>query len=211
MDAFVAAAIHDAKNSLSALGTWLDEAARENPSPALEQARSLAGRLSGQLVELLALYRAGEGSLRLAIDDHSLDDFLDDTLAEFGSATRPEIAFACDRAAATTLGSWAFDAYLVRFVLLDALRNALRHARSRVHLSLDAAPGGGIRFTVNDDGEGFPADVLNGGYGEMAPDSSGLGLAFARLIAQRHATPDGRHGAVALTNKEGAVFSLTLP
>lgn len=213
MDDLVAVAIHDAKNALNALGMRLDEAGRDCPSAAIGEARALAARISAQLVELLAIYRAGEGTLRLAIDDQLLEDFLADTVAEFDLPPRGKIGFACDPAAAGAIGSWAFDAYLVRFVLLDALRNALRHAQGRVTLSAEAEPGGGLRFTVGDDGAGFPAEVLRGEAGAMSETSSGLGLAFAQLIAERHATPDGRHGRVELANGAdgGARFSLILP
>ena len=92
MDSLVAAAIHDAKNSLNVLGVWLAEARREfaekdqfpadAPSPALAKATAITARLTGQLVELLALYRAGDGTLRLAVEDHSLADFLGDVMVE---------------------------------------------------------------------------------------------------------------------------------
>ena len=231
MDALVAAAIHDAKNQLSALCVWLGEAQREfsaltsASSPALGRALSITTTLSAQLVELLALYRAGEGSLRLAVEDHYLDDFQAELMAELeqsrpltqsGAEERSEIAITCSFEAAAKLGSWAFDAYLVKFALLDALRNALRHARSQVRISLVAEAGGGIRFDIEDDGEGFPDDILRAeASGEMSAGSSGLGLSFARLIAARHATPAGRHGALQLCNDglggAGAHFSLHLP
>lgn len=209
MDALVAAAIHDAKNALNALNTWLGEAKRQAPSPALDEARRVADRVSGQLVELLALYRASEGTLRLAIEDHRLDDFLADTMAEL--APPGGIAIDTDFAAAADLDAWAFDAYQVKFVLLDALRNALRHATSRARFALAAEPGGGLRFTVRDDGPGFPPEVLAGDRREMSGESSGLGLVFARLIAERHATPNGRHGRIELANDGGARFDLILP
>ncbi len=233
MDALVAAAIHDAKNELSALGVWIAEAQREfaalspTPSPSLDRVLAIATTLSGQLVELLALYRAGEGSLRLAVEDHYLEDFLNDLLSELNQS-RPaaqqlgeasaalDVQLSSDIAAAAALGSWAFDAYLVKFALLDALRNALRHARSQVRLSFAAEAGGGIRFDVEDDGPGFPPQLLNGaGQQAMSSDSSGLGLCFARLIAERHATPGGAHGQLRLSNDglsaAGARFSLHLP
>ncbi|HTY99442.1 MAG TPA: HAMP domain-containing sensor histidine kinase [Rhodocyclaceae bacterium] len=209
MDSLVAAAIHDAKNALNALGAALDEAGREHPSPALERARAMAARISSQLVELLALHRHDQGILRLAVDDHDLADFLQDTLAEL---ERPEgIAVSCDDAQARRIGAWAFDAYQVKFVLLDALRNGLRHAGSNVRLAVAAEPGGGIRFTVADDGPGFPPEVLAGETSPMAAQSSGLGLVFARLIAEQHATPNGRRGRIELANDGGARFSLVLP
>jgi len=234
MDALVAAAIHDAKNELSALGVWIAEAQREfaahSPiaSPALDHAMAIATTLGGQLVELLALYRAGEGSLRLAVEDHYLDDFLTDTMSEL-QQSRPRTQSGGDRAtngeelqlltdfsATAQVGAWAFDAYLVKFALLDALRNALRKARKQVRLSVAAQPGGGIRFDVEDDGPGYPDGILHGGGEvEMSTSSSGLGLTFARLIALRHATPAGRHGQLNLSNDGmsagGARFSLILP
>jgi hypothetical protein len=76
MDSFVAAAIHDAKNGLNALNVWLEEARRTNPSLALDKAEAISARVSAQLVELLALYRADQGTLRMAVDDHAVDEFL---------------------------------------------------------------------------------------------------------------------------------------
>jgi len=227
MDTLVAAAIHDAKNALSSLGVWLDEAQREceaqGSSPALMQAKAITATLSGQLVELLALYRAGEGNLRLAVEDHHLGDFLAELMAEL-AASRPlenngnpaAIAIETDFAFAEENSAWAFDAYLVKFVLLDALRNALRHAKQRIHFSIAAEAGGGIRFSIADDGDGYPPETLrNEANTTMSAKSSGLGLSFARLIAARHATPSGQHGRLELTNNglgsSGARCSLVLP
>ena len=133
--------------------------------------------------------------------------------AERGAAV-PKIE--TDFAAAKKIGAWAFDAYLVKFVLLDALRNAMRHAKQKIHFSIAAEAGGGIRFTVADDGPGYPDSILRAeATTKMTPESSGLGLSFARVIAERHATPSGQHGRVELANDglggSGARLSLTLP
>ena len=211
MDSYVAAAIHDAKNALNVLNTWLGEARRDCPSsPALVQAQEVAGRVSAQLVELLTLYRAEQGTLRLAIEDHYIEDLLADVMAEL-SPPPGSVPVATNFSAAAEIGAWALDAYQVKFVLLDALRNALRFAASRVRFAVAAETGGGVRFTVSDDGQGFPAEVLAGGSHAMNDHSSGLGLSFARLIAERHTTPAGAHGRVELKNDGGAVFSLVLP
>ncbi|MEW6165359.1 MAG: ATP-binding protein [Pseudomonadota bacterium] len=210
MDPLVATAIHDAKNALLALDIQLAEAERRPAETDFRTARGTVARIAGQLSELLTLYRAGNGQLRLAIDDHDLNDFLDDLLAELGPLPAG-IALDVDREAATRLGAWAFDAYLVKLALLDALRNCLRHARQRVTLALSAPPEGGIRFAVGDDGPGFPADLLAGGEPLQSAQGTGLGLSFVRLIAERHATPAGRRGRVELANDGGAVLRLTLP
>jgi signal transduction histidine kinase len=195
VDALVAAAIHDAKNALAALGTALDEAAR----------------VSAQLVELLAIYRDRQGTLRLAVEDHHLGDFIDETLEELDLPGDSALELVRDDAAAGEIGVWAFDAYLVRCILLDALRNALRHAGRSVRLGVAREPGGGVRFTVADDGPGFPAATLRGEAAVMTNESSGLGLVFARLVAERHAAPGGRHGRIELANDGGARFALVLP
>lgn len=211
MNPLIVGCIHDAKNGLNLLDAWLEEARRSAPSPALDEARAVAARISAQLVELLALYRAGEDSLRLAIEDHDLIDFCRDVTDEIilppGSAHRIE----SDLGPAAALGAWAFDAYLVKLVLQEALRNALRHGRQHVRFAVTAQAGGGLRFTVSDDGPGFPQEVLDGEARGMDSGSSGIGLVFARLIAERHATPGGCHGRIELANDDGATFALVLP
>lgn len=210
MDTLVAAAIHDAKNGLNALNTWLGEARLQAPSPALDSAREVSARIGAQLVELLALYRAGEHSLRLAIEDHDLNDFCADVVAEVippAGATAHINATVADDAPQ----AWAFDAYQVKLVLQDALRNALRHAREQITFHVTAESEGGVRFLVSDDGPGFPDHVQQGGISEMTNNSSGLGLTFARLIASHHATPNGQHGHIELSNQDGARFALVLP
>lgn len=208
-DPLVAAAIHDAKNALLALDTQLAEAQRRPASADFAATRATVARIAGQLAELLTLFRAGNGQLRLAIDDHDLFDFLDDLRAELGPLPAG-IELAVDPGPAATLGAWAFDAYLVKLALLDALRNALRHARTRVALGLSRPDTGGICFTVADDGPGFPPAVL-AGEAAASGAGTGLGLSFARLIAARHATPAGRHGYVELVNQPGATLRIFLP
>jgi signal transduction histidine kinase len=211
MNPLIAGCIHDAKNGLNLLNTWLEEARRTAPSPALDEARAVAVHIGAQLVELLALYRDGENSLRLAIEDHDLIDFCREVTGEVIQPPGSKHRIEAKLDAAKTLGAWAFDAYQVKMVLQEALRNALRHGKHRVRFAVAAQSGGGLRFSVSDDGPGFPKEVLDGEARSMDNGSSGIGLVFARLIAERHATPDGRHGRIELANEGGAVFSLVLP
>lgn len=211
MNPLIVGCIHDAKNGLNLLNTWLEEARRTAPSPALEEARAVAARIGAQLVELLAIYRAGESSLRLAIEDHDLIDFCADVTDEIILPPDSKHRIEPDLAAVAVIGAWAFDAYQVKMVLQEALRNALRHGKQHIRFAMAAQAGGGLRFTVSDDGPGFPQEVLDGGARAMDSGSSGIGLVFARLIAERHATPGGRHGRIELSNDDGAVFALVLP
>lgn len=211
LDPLVAAAIHDAKNALMALDLQLAEMQRRPASADFPTTRAVIGRIASQLTELLTLYRAQGGQLRLAIDDHDLGDFIEDLLAELGPLPNG-IELVTDRAAAARIGVWAFDAFLVKLALLDALRNALRHAQTRVTLTLDTQqPKGGICFSVSDDGAGYPELILIGTAIQAGNEGTGLGLIFARLIAERHATPAGQHGRVELANTPGATLRMFLP
>ena len=210
MDALVAAAIHDAKNALMALDTQLAGAERRPASADFSTLRGSVTRIAEQLTELLTLYRAEGGQLRLAIDDHDLADFIDDLIMELGQL--PDgITLGVDHAGVEKIGAWAFDAYLIKLALLDALRNALRHARRQVTLSVTAEAQGGICFSIVDDGPGYPERVLSGAVAQAGGEGTGLGLTFARLIAAHHGTPAGHHGHLELANTPGASLKLILP
>lgn len=211
MDSLVAAALHDAKNALGVLEAWLDQAKQQAPTPALDQARATAQRINTQLVELLAIYRQEQGTLRMTVADQDLANFLDDLRADWVLPPDSQLQVEWDKEDnAGRLGAWAFDGYLVKFVLLDALRNAQRQARSRISLSLERDDEGCLRFTVADDGPGFDADHE---AAAMAESSSGLGLTFARVIAERHRNLKGQCGRLEIKNapEGGALFSLVLP
>ncbi len=214
MQALIANAIHDLKNNLHVLNSWLGEAERQAPSDPLAQARALATHVNAQLVELLAVYRESEGSLRLNIDDRDLRQFIEELQIEPLLPPGREVSVRYEVAAMDELSAWAFDAYQIKLVLLDALRNAVRHARSSVVFSLRPTTNGGLEFAVSDDGAGFPEEVLAGNGAAMGQEGSGLGLRFARLIAERHITPQGGSGKVILDNEGiggGARLRLQLP
>lgn len=210
MEDLVAAVIHDAKNALLALDTQLSQAAHRPASVDFQATRQAVVRIASQLTELLTLYRAQTGAFRLAIDDHDLADFCEDLRDELGPVPAG-IALDINCRIAATLGAWAFDAYLIKLAVLDALRNALRHARSRVALIVSHIPGNGLCIEVSDDGPGFPPEILDGKPGVSGSGSTGLGMSFMRLIAEHHATPNGHHGHVEFTNDSGAKLRIYLP
>ncbi|MEW6513611.1 MAG: ATP-binding protein [Pseudomonadota bacterium] len=210
IDDLVAAAIHDAKNALLALDVQLAAAECRPASADFRGARGQVSRIATDLARLLTLYRAQQGRLHVHIDDRDLSDFLDDTVAEL-SPLPAHLTLQVNRDSAMQLGAWAFDAYLVRLVLLDALRNALRHAAAWITLTVERLDGEGIAFVVSDDGDGFPAAILSGAADASGDGSTGLGLSFAQLIATSHVTPDGRHGRLELKNTPGACLTLILP
>lgn len=110
-------------------------------------------------------------------------------------------------------GLFFYDETLVRMTLENALQNALRHARSEVLLDVHADEQW-LDFTVEDDGEGYPADLLAGAGqpAALSGQGTGLGLHLARLVAGLHAHA-GKEARVELANREqgGTRFSLRLP
>jgi signal transduction histidine kinase len=105
-------------------------------------------------------------------------------------------------------GFWICDRELVSDCLVNALQNALRHARCQVRLEAIEVDGR-LAFTVADDGPGFPDER----QGDADGKHSGVGLFIARRIAQLHER-QGHHGELRLTNGGplgGGCFELRLP
>lgn len=192
--------LHDVKNRLVVLA---------GRAEAKGDSETLRGVLeaAATLTELLAFYKADEGRLALNIDAHTPADVLTELHQEMTRQTQVRIR--SELGEAPTL--WFYDESLVRMVLLDALYNALRHARQEVVLAARLADDW-LEFSVRDDGPGYPANLL-GRQRPMQPvsrEGTGLGLHLAGRIAAFHAN-GGQEGYVELSNEGGAVFRLCLP
>jgi signal transduction histidine kinase len=103
-------------------------------------------------------------------------------------------------------GTAEADAVAVQRVLTNLLENAVRHARSRVEVTVDAAC-----VAVSDDGPGFaPEDLphvfepLFRGDKARSPGGAGLGLAIARRLVEAHG------GAVEARNGVGGGACVTV-
>ena len=105
-------------------------------------------------------------------------------------------------------GVWICDREVVADCLVNALQNALRHARREVHL--DAAEiDGQLVITVADDGPGFSDQTPS----RASSEHSGVGLFIAQRIAHLHQR-HGHRGELRLSNGGplgGACFELRLP
>jgi two-component system OmpR family sensor kinase len=111
----------------------------------------------------------------------------------------------------------AVERDLVERILAPLLENAARHARSSVTISV-ARDDDGVRFTVQDDGPGVPAEereaIFEPGHraagtaaaAAVASPGTGLGLALCRRLA-RSAGGDVRSAP----SDAGAVFIVRLP
>jgi len=103
-------------------------------------------------------------------------------------------------------------------ILVNLLRNARqaiehqddRHEPGRIEVSLETV-GGSSLIRISDDGPGVPERIRERLFqpfaGSGRPDSTGLGLAIARELAQGH----GGDLSLSVTGAEGTVFELRLP
>ena len=192
--------IHDVKNRLAILAS---RAEAKGDGETLQVALEAAATLTG----LLVFYKAEKGSLGLDIDARVPEDLLQELVLEIGKQT--PLTVTADCAAAPTL--WFYDESLVRMVLLNALYNALRHARQNITLSALLSDGC-LEFCIADDGPGYP-DALLGSALAMQPlsrEGTGLGLYLASRVAALHSNA-GQTGEIRLSNDGGAVFCLRLP
>ncbi|WP_122500169.1 sensor histidine kinase [Pseudomonas viridiflava] len=217
----IASTVHDMKNSLATLtqahSEWLAKlSVQQRDTPGHGVIEYEFANLNGMLVQLLGLYKLGVNQLPLRPDYHELDDFIEAQLAHHQEvlASRGIVA-RVDITDASPLGF--FDRELVGSVVGNIIVNAIGFAREQLAISI-AEQDGQLKITINDDGPGYPAYLIerqtdyvqgiNQGTG-----STGLGLYFAAHIARLHVR-NGIQGRIEIANGGvlgGAMFSIYLP
>lgn len=217
----IASTVHDMKNSLAMLmqaqSQWLarlPEAQRGGVEQGVIDFEF--AHLNGMLVQLLGLYKLGVNQMPLQPAYHELDDFIEAQLAAHQEvfASRGIIAtYEVDPL--SPLGF--FDRELIASVLGNCINNAIRYARESLLITV-SDEAGQLVLSINDDGDGYPAEMLERQADYVqginhSSGSTGLGLYFASRIAALHQ----RNGVVGHTEISnggplgGRVFSLYLP
>lgn len=215
----LASTIHDVKNSLGIVLDSLDdlvETADDSlPADKLGKLQYEAKRVNNNLVQLLALYKMESRGLSANIDEYWIREFLEETLmAEKAmlEARKINLEIRCEDDM-----SWYFDRDLVAGVLRNAINNAIRYAKGSVLITAEERDGY-LVLSVNDDGEGFPENMLadggRQGHGvDFSSGSTGLGLYFTSRVAELHKNRD-KNGSIELSNGHrlgGGCFSIKLP
>ena len=217
----IASTVHDMKNSLAMLmqahSQWLARLPQAQRSGAEQGVIDFEfAHLNGMLVQLLGLYKLGVNQMPLQPAYHELDDFIEAQLAAHQEvfASRGIIAtYEVDPL--SPLGF--FDRELVASVLGNCINNAIRDARESLLITV-SDEAGQLVLSINDDGDGYPAEMLERQADYVqginhSSGSTGLGLYFANRIAALHQ----RNGVVGHTEISnggplgGGVFSLYLP
>jgi K+-sensing histidine kinase KdpD len=214
-------AVHDMKNSLCLLLQSIENLTQTSSTENqlvkehLASAHYEASRLNTGLVQLLSLYRAGLNSLPLNIDQHYIEDVVDEVLAS------NERYLQHKNMSLKVIQSedlvWYLDLDLICLLLNDMLINAMRYSQKNIQLSIYSEDEY-LVFKVEDDGPGYPTNMLeavdiNMQNYDIGHGRTGLGLFFARLIAEAH-TNGEKQGSISLQNGgalDGSVFTLKLP
>jgi signal transduction histidine kinase len=190
--------VHDLQNPLAGIAAFLKVLEpSEHLSPSVREALQEALRrchdLSQMILNVLQVSRAEEGKLATYIEDVDLALVASESALAFRLAAEIEgrtlVVEAPKSAPVRT------DQSLVRRILYNLIRNALRHTPKGTHVvvRVDRSGKGRMRLSVIDDGPGIAPEVrplLFERFGAPALRQaglrvdSGLGLAFCRSAAE---------------------------
>jgi len=217
----LASSVHDMKNSLGMLLNTLAEVMVQYPPQNSEHAKSYgvleyeAARINSELIQLLSLYRLDHDEVRVHIDEYILIDVLSEQIARNHGLLQTrslELILQCDE---SLVGY--FDSDLVGGVINNILVNCARYSTQKLVLSAQQTAEG-LCIAIEDDGPGYPQDMLNAStfaeaHTSFANGRPHLGLMFANKVALMHRNK-AEQGFIRLTNDSalgGGCFKLYLP
>ena len=216
--------VHDLKSPLTSILATVEMLMDGDFGPLTPEQRKALGDSEGKAEDLLALIedllevrRIEETSLTLNLSPIAPGALLTEIVHEW------EHRFQQDGAEATVEATddapvFHADRQLIKRVIGNLIQNALTHSSHAVKLDLSVRRDGeGVLFTVSDNGPGIPAE-----YHELifrkfeqvktpnAPRvrSSGLGLAFCKLVVDSHG---GRIWVQSGGEGRGSAFHFELP
>jgi signal transduction histidine kinase len=216
--------VHDLKTPLtSVLATMemlIDEdfgSLSEQQHKALGDAEAKAEDLLALIGDLLEVSRIEEATMTLDLQEISPGVLLDEVVHEWS------IRFQQEQAMASTDVSedapvFEADKGLLKRVIGNLVQNALTHSASAVTLQLSARrEGDGVLFTIADNGPGIPPEYHEVIFRKFErvknptiprTRSSGLGLAFCKLVVDAHG---GRIWVQSAGEGKGSAFHFSLP
>jgi two-component system OmpR family sensor kinase len=184
--AFIDDASHELRTPLAVLRGEIELAAQDDDLPTVKQGLHSALEATDRLTRLgdnlLTLARADAGQLPAALTEVDLLDAVRTAVARIPCPDG--VTLAVEGTPVTVRG----EPEWIDRVVANLVSNAVRHARSRVRVTLDVTADG-VRLTVADDGPGFPDELLprafdrfSRGDGARSPGGIGLGLAIVASI-----------------------------
>jgi PAS domain S-box-containing protein len=217
---FVAMISHDIKLPLGAAMLNIESVeaglygeVSKDGTDALLRAQSSLHRLMGLLEELLEFEKLSAGKMELSLQECSLDELVEHSLAEsLESARNKKVTLEHQ----TSKLFIKVDRYKILRVLQNLISNAIKHAppQSNVIIRTQGKPTF-AEITVTDSGPGVPPEysrLVFERYERLTTqqaenEGTGLGLAIAKAIVEAHG------GAIGVTSppEGGSTFWFTLP
>jgi signal transduction histidine kinase len=216
--------VHDLKTPLTSVLATMEMLADGDFGPLNEQQRKMLGDAESKAEDLLALIgdllevsRIEEATMTLDVQPIAPAALLNEVIHEW------DIRFQQEGAAATIDVSddapvFEADKALLKRVIGNLVQNALTHSATAVRLQMSARrDGNGILFTVADNGPGIPPEYHEVIFRKFErvknPNmprtrSSGLGLAFCKLVVEAHG---GRIWVQSAGEGKGSAFHFSLP
>jgi signal transduction histidine kinase len=216
--------VHDLKTPLTAVLATTEMLIDGDFGPLNDQQRKMLSDAEGKAEDLLALIgdllevsRIEEATMSLDLEPIAPAALLNEVVNEW------DVRFKQERATATVDVSddapiFEADKALLKRVLGNLVQNAVTHSASDITLTLSArGEEDGILFTVADNGPGIPAEYHEVIFRKFErvknPNSprtrsSGLGLAFCKLVVDAHG---GRIWVQSAGEGKGSAFHFRLP
>ena len=216
--------VHDLKSPLTSILATVEMLMDGDFGAVTPEQKSALGDCEGKAEDLLALIedllevrRIEETALKLNLEPVAPGALLTEIVHEWNHR------FQQDRASATVEAAedapvFHADRPLIKRVIGNLIQNALTHSATAVKLHLSVRrDGDGVLFTVSDNGPGIPPEyheIIFRKFEQVrtpnAPRvrSSGLGLAFCKLVVESHG---GRIWVQSAGEGQGSAFHFSLP
>jgi len=216
--------VHDLKTPLTSVLATTEMMIDEDFGPLNEQQKQMLRDAEGKAEDLLCLIgdllevsRLEEATLTLDLKPIAPGALLNEIVHESSIRFQQEGAVATIDVA-DDAPVFEADKALLKRVLGNLVQNALTHSANAVKLQLNARKDGdGILFTVADNGPGIPPEyheVIFRKFERVKTSnmphtrSSGLGLAFCKLVVDAHG---GRIWVQSAGEGKGSAFHFRLP
>jgi len=217
----LASSVHDMKNSVGMLLASLEEFIGDSSHFNGDQQRQLgilqyeSSRISGELIQLLSIYRMQDDRLPLTLGKHYVVDMISEQVARNDMLFHTQnivIDIDCDDDC-----YWYYDESLVAGVIHNVLINCARYTKSKIAITVKQKTEC-LEIKISDDGGGFPESMIAEPekYRQAVNFTTGstdLGLFFAHKVASLH-KKNALSGYISLENGGplgGGCFSLMLP
>ncbi|AIZ44254.1 histidine kinase [Deinococcus radiopugnans] len=213
--------VHDLKNPIAAVMGLLeivqdDARVPDDSRELLKVARDETQHLLHLTVNMLDIRKIQAGKMNLRRElmfSPMFQEVIALASGDVGSGLRDRVM---RTEVESNLSPASADPEILRRVMANLISNAMKHTSGGGHIAVTVrSVGGAVQISVQDDGEGIPADDLPNLFAAFEQSrltlhgrfDTGMGLAFCKLAVEEHGGTIG----VQSERGHGATFAFTLP